>query len=143
MQMPRYCGEIAYIIFIRASAKKDPNSQSTPRSYRSPFHQNPLPPPPPALPPPSPPPPFQEFGGKALRAAEQAEAGVSGLFGGGNVARKLGVDNGGLSLLATTTTTTTTAMGTFDVLLLMMMMLLLQLPFTVLLLVWCAGLAVV
>ena len=80
-------------------------------------------------------PPFQEFGGKALGAAEQAEAGVSGLFGGGNVARKLGVDNGGLSLLATTTTTTTIAMGTFDVLLLMMMMMLLQLPFTVLLLV--------
>ena len=78
-----------------------------------------------------------------LGAAEQAEAGVSGLFGGGNVARKLKVDNGGLSLLATTTTTTTTAMGTFDVLLLMMMMMLLQLPFTVLLLVWCAGLAVV
>ena len=76
-----------------------------------------------------------------LGAAEQAEAGVSGLFGGGNVARKLKVDNGGLSLLATTTTTTTTAMGTFDVLLLllMMMMMLLQLPFTVLLLVWCAG----
>jgi hypothetical protein len=74
-----------------------------------------------------------------LGAAEQAEAGVSGLFGGGNVARKLKVDNGGLSLFATTTTTTTTAMGTFDVLLLMMMMLLLQLPFTVLLLVWCAG----